>query len=110
MAAKYDGPPLAMYSSYIMKNSSDLSRTQIYLTQQQQQRLAHVSRGSASTKSALIRQAVDLFLSQQLKASSSDKTQHLQGMVGLWQQHDAMQDPAPVVRKMRQARYMPNTP
>ncbi|OYT93862.1 MAG: CopG family transcriptional regulator [Burkholderiales bacterium PBB3] len=88
-----------------MKNASDLSRTQIYLTQQQQQRLAQVSRGSASTKSALIRRAVDLFLAQQPKASSSDKTQHLQAIVGLWQQHDAMQDPAVAVRKMRQARY-----
>ena len=94
-----------MYSSYIMKNASDLSRTQIYLTQQQQQRLAQVSRGSASTKSALIRQAVDLFLAQQPKASSSDKTQHLQAIVGLWQQHDDLQNPAAAVRKMRQARY-----
>lgn len=96
-----------MYSSYILKNASDLSRTQIYLTQQQQMLLAQVSRGSAATKSALIRQAVDLFLAQQTKASPTEKTQHLQGIVGLWEQHEGMQDPAAVVRTMRQPRYSP---
>ncbi|MFM2050629.1 MAG: hypothetical protein RL682_1120 [Pseudomonadota bacterium] len=96
---------LAMYSSYIMKNASDLSRTQIYLTQQQQTLLAQVSRGSAATKSALIRQAVDMFLALQAKTSRTDKTQHLQGIVGLWEQHEGMQDPAAVVRTMRQPRY-----
>jgi hypothetical protein len=94
-----------MYSSYIMKNASDLSRTQIYLTQQQQTLLAQVSRGSAATKSALIRQAVDMFLAQQTKTSPTDKTQHLQGIVGLWEQHEGMQDPAALVRAMRQPRY-----
>jgi metal-responsive CopG/Arc/MetJ family transcriptional regulator len=94
-----------MYSSYIMKNASDLSRTQIYLTQHQQTQLAQLSRGSAATKSALIRQAVDMFLAQQSKTSPTDKTQHLQGVIGLWETHEGMQDPAVVVRAMRQPRH-----
>ena len=94
-----------MYSSYIMKKSSELSRTQIYLTQQQQMRLAQVSRGSAATKSALIRQAVDMFLAQQPKTRVTDKTLHLQNIVGLWAEHDGMQDPTDAVRKMRRPRF-----
>ncbi|MBC7620785.1 MAG: hypothetical protein H7293_17670 [Candidatus Saccharibacteria bacterium] len=93
-----------------MKDASDLSRTQIYLTQQQQQRLAQVSRGSALTKSALIRQAVDLFLAQQSKDSPSNKTRHLQAIVGLWQQNGDMKNPAAAVQKMRQPRYPSITP
>jgi hypothetical protein len=100
-----DEPGLTMYSSYIMKNASELSRTQIYLTHQQQMRLAQVSRGSAATKSALIRQAVDMFLAQQPKVRVTDKTQHLQCIAGLWAQRDDMQDPAAVVRTMRQPRF-----
>jgi hypothetical protein len=101
---------LTMYSSYIMKNSSELSRTQIYLTQQQQTQLALVSRGSAATKSALIRQAVDLFLAQQPKARATDKTQYLQHIVGLWAQRDDLQDPDNVVRNMRQGRFATTSP
>ncbi|MDP3650063.1 MAG: hypothetical protein Q8R67_00135 [Rhodoferax sp.] len=99
-------PALTMYSSYIMKNSSELSRTQIYLTQQQQLQLAQVSCGSAATKSALIRQAIDQFLAQQPKTCVTDKTQHLQSIFGLWAQRDDMKDPASVVLQLRQPRYM----
>ena len=89
-----------------MKNSSELSRTQIYLTQQQQLQLAQVSCGSAATKSALIRQAIDQFLAQQPKTCVTDKTQHLQSIFGLWAQRDDMKDPASVVLQLRQPRYM----
>jgi predicted transcriptional regulator len=91
-----------------MKNASELSRTQIYLTLQQQTQLAQVSRGSAATKSALIRQAVDMFLAQQAKPRSTDKNQYLQSIAGLWAQHDDLEDPAAVVRRMRQPRYAIN--
>lgn len=99
-----------MYSLYIMKSASELSRTQIYLTQQQQARLAQVSRGSASTKSALIRQAVDMFLARQPTTPAMEKTQNLQSIAGLWAQHSDLEDPAATVRKLRQPRFTVDAP
>ena len=58
-----------MYNLYIMQPDQTLTRTQIYLTQAQQKRLALASRGAAVTKSELIRRAVDQFLDQQPAAS-----------------------------------------
>jgi predicted transcriptional regulator len=101
---------MTMYSSYIMKNASELSRTQIYLTQQQQARLAQVSKGSAATKSALIRQAIDMFLARQPKTPTADKTHHLQSIAGLWAQRDDLEDPAAAVRKLRQPRFTVDAP
>jgi len=48
--------PHVMYSSYIMK------RTQIYLDDEHDRRLAARARASGRSKSALIRQAIDAFL------------------------------------------------
>ena len=68
-----------MYNLYIMqahRNTSStapatagLARTQVYLTQTQQKRLALVARGASVTKSELIRRAVEQFLNQQPAAS-----------------------------------------
>ena len=68
-----------MYDLYIMQ---PLTRTQIYLTQTQQTRLAVACRRSAVTKSELIRQAVDQFLDQQTPTDATDKAQRLSGIVG----------------------------
>ena len=83
-----------MYVSYIMQNSQTLERTQIYLTQTQQSRLAEACRRAAVTKSELIRQAVDQFLSQQALPSSADKAQHIEGLAGMWADRADMADPA----------------
>ena len=88
-----------------MKNAADLTRTQIYLTQHQQTRLAQVSRGSSMTKSALIREAVDRYLDQRTAAKPADKVQQLQGIAGLWATHEDKAKPANYVRKLRQPRF-----
>ena len=83
-----------MYISYIMQTPQTLERTQIYLTQTQQSRLAEACRRAALTKSELIRQAVDQFLSQQALPSSADKAQHIEGLAGMWADRADMADPA----------------
>ena len=94
-----------MYIIYIMKNGAELTRTQIYLTQQQQVRLTQVSRGSTATKSALIREAIDRFLDQQPATRPADKVQQLQSLAGIWAAHEDMANPADYVRKLRQPRF-----
>ena len=47
-----------MYDSYIMK------RTQIYLDRDQDERLAHRARAAGTTKSTLIREAIEEYLAK----------------------------------------------
>ena len=95
-----------MYISYIMQTPQTLERTQIYLTQTQQSRLAEACRRAAVTKSELIRQAVDQFLSQQALPSSADKAQHIEGLAGMWADRADMADPAAYVRSVRAPRFL----
>ncbi|WP_394988428.1 CopG family transcriptional regulator [Cellvibrio sp.] len=94
-----------MYNLYIMQSTQALVRTQIYLTQTQQKRLAAVCRRSAVTKSELIRRAVDQFLDQQAPADAANKAQRLSGIVGMWAQRDDVADPAAYVRALRAPRF-----
>ncbi len=94
-----------MYNSYIMKTPQTLARTQIYLTQMQQTRLAAACRRAAVTRSELIRQAVDRFLDQQPNTSRTDKAQRLKGIAGLWADRSDMADPAAYVRTLRAPRF-----
>ena len=94
-----------MYNLYIMQTTQTLARTQIYLTQTQQTRLAAACRRSAVTKSELIRQAVDQFLDQQTPTDATDKAQRLSGIVGMWAQRDDVADPAGYVRALRAPRF-----
>ncbi len=94
-----------MYNLYIMQTDQTLSRTQIYLTQAQQKRLALASRGAAVTKSELIRRAVDQFLDQQPAASPAGKAQRLGGIAGLWAGREDMADPLAYVRQLRAPRF-----
>ena len=94
-----------MYNLYIMQPAQTLVRTQIYLTQTQQTRLAAVCRRSSVTKSELIRQAVDQFLDQQAPANAANKAQRLSGIVGMWAQRDDVVDPAAYVRALRAPRF-----
>ena len=91
-----------MYDLYIMQ---PLTRTQIYLTQTQQTRLAAACRRSSVTKSELIRQAVDQFLDQQTPTDATDKAQRLSGIVGMWTQRDDVADPTAYVRALRAPRF-----
>lgn len=88
-----------------MQNSQALERTQIYLTQTQQTRLTAACRRAAVTKSELIRQAVDQFLSQQAAPSPADKARHLEGLAGMWADRSDMADPAAYVRTLRAPRF-----
>lgn len=94
-----------MYNLYIMKTSQHLARTQIYLTQAQQMRLAQACQGTSATKSELIRHAIDQFLDQQVQPNPAAKAERLQGISGLWAQRDDMADPAAYVRQMRAPRF-----
>lgn len=88
-----------------MTSTQTLARTQIYLTQAQQTRLAAVCRRSAVTKSELIRQAVDQFLDQQAPADPASKAQRVAGLVGLWAQRNEMADPGAYVSALRAPRF-----
>lgn len=97
-----------MYNLYIMSSSQApqaLTRTQIYLTQAQQNRLTLACRGAAVTKSELIRRAVDQFLDQQPSASPAAKAQRLGNIAGLWAERSDMADPAGYVRALRAPRF-----
>jgi hypothetical protein len=93
-----------MYHIYIMQTTT-LARTQIYLTQTQQKRLAAACRRTAVTKSELIRQAVDQFLDQQTTAPRSDKLARVQGIAGLWADRSDLADPTAYVRTLRAPRF-----
>ena len=97
-----------MYSTYIMSSNQSpqtLARTQIYLTQAQQKRLALACRGAAVTKSELIRRAVDQFLDQQPSANPAAKAQRLSRIAGLWADRADMADPASYVQALRAPRF-----
>ena len=97
-----------MYNLYIMHPGQlpqALTRTQIYLTQAQQQRLALACRGAAVTKSELIRRAVDQFLDQQPGTTPAAKAQRLGKIAGLWAGRDDMADPSGYVQALRAPRF-----
>ena len=94
-----------MYDLYIMKTQPSLARTQIYLTQAQQAGLALACRGSAASKSELIRRAIDQFLDQTVPSCISDKVQRLNSFSGLWSQREEMADPDAYVRQLRAPRF-----
>ncbi len=94
-----------MYNLYITKADQTLTRTQIYLTQAQQKRLALASRSAAVTKSELIRRAVDQFLDQQPVATPAARAQRLSSIAGLWAGRDDMADPSSYVRALRAPRF-----
>ena len=94
-----------MYNLYIMQIDQTLTRTQIYLTQAQQKRLALASRSAAVTKSELIRQAIDQFLDQQPASDSAGKAQRLSNIAGLRADRKDMADPPAYVRSLRAPRF-----
>ena len=93
-----------MYNLYIMQANLTLTRTQIYLTQAQQKRLARDSRSAAVTKSELIRRAVDQFFEQQPVATPASRAQRLSSIAGLWAGREDMADPSSYVRALRAPR------
>ena len=94
-----------MHNLYIVQTDRTLTRTQIYLTQEQQKRLSFASRAAAVTRSELIRQAIDRFLDQQAAATSGNKAQRLSSIAGLWTGREDMADPSAYVRSLRAPRF-----
>lgn len=88
-----------------MQTSQTLARTQIYLTQAQQAGLAAASSRAAVSKSELIRMAIDHLLGQEGSFRSTDKTQRLASLAGLWVDHAETSDPAAYVQALRQPRF-----
>lgn len=64
-------------------------RTQIYLTEAEQKGLRALSRRTGISKSELIRQAIDSFLSGEQEL---DRTSLLRQARGLWQDRDDLPD------------------
>ena len=98
-----------MYNLYIMQTNQTLTRTQIYLTQGQQARLSVACKRSATSKSELIRQAINQFLDQQPEDSTQDKAQRLQGLAGMWANRADMDDPSAYVKALRAPRFESGT-
>ena len=88
-----------------MQTNQTLARTQIYLTQGQQARLSVACKRSATSKSELIRQAINQFLDQQPEDSTQDKAQRLQGLAGMWANRADMADPTAYVEALRAPRF-----
>ena len=96
---------ITMYNLYIMQAHQTLARTQIYLTEAQQKRLADASRRAAVSKSELIRLAVDQFLDQEAPSNSATRTKRLSELAGLWADREDMADPTGYVRALRRPRF-----
>ena len=88
-----------------MTTHHSLARTQIYLTQAQQARLTLACRGSTTSKSELIRRAIDQFFDQTVPADPSEKALRMQSIVGIWAQREEMADPGAYVRQLRAPRF-----
>lgn len=69
---------------------STMVRTQVYLTGQQSERLQALSQLTGRTQSDLIREGVDSIV-QQLEAKRDWKTA-VMGIVGIWADHDRVED------------------
>jgi predicted transcriptional regulator len=79
-----------MYTSY--KIGIDIMiRTQVYLTQQERQALGQIAQYTGTMLSVLIREAIDQFISHNLKQQQNKKLA-LQAAKGLWAQRDDLPD------------------
>ena len=83
----------------------DLARTQIYLTRQQTASLAFVCRRTSASKSEIIRQAIDRFLSVDLGQAKASKASQLAAITGLWADRAEMVDPSAYVKQLRASRF-----
>ncbi|MBN1447057.1 MAG: ribbon-helix-helix protein, CopG family [Bacteroidetes bacterium] len=72
-----------------------MERTQIYLTKREREALASIARESGVSQSALIRQAVDEFLTRN---TARDRLPLIREARGLWKDHDDLPD----TREMRE--------
>lgn len=69
-----------------------MHRTQIYLTQTQQQALDAIAAASTSTRSELIRQAIDQLLAQRQPLPNQAATPSWKQAAGMWADRDDVDD------------------
>ena len=92
-----------MYILYIMKNansdmaasaSADLVRTQIYLSVEQQERLAALALQTQQSKSSLIRVAINKWLDDELRGTDAlrSRKKRFASLAGVWSQRNAPQE------------------
>lgn len=84
------------------------SRTQIYLTQEQQMELDRLAKQNDCSKSELIRSAVDQFIAQQTQALAASQALQAKGiklLAGMWAGRSDMANPTDYIRQQRQARF-----
>ena len=101
-----------MYNLYIMNSipqlrqaqPHDLTRTQIYLSRQQNSSLLLVCRQTSASKSEIIRLAIDQFLTQQASTPLAQAPK-LQALAGLWSDRADMADPTAYVKQLRAPRF-----
>jgi Arc/MetJ-type ribon-helix-helix transcriptional regulator len=84
-----------------MRSEQTMSRTQIYLSAQQQAALAQLAQERQLPKSELIRQALDRWLAQEQKPAMS-KLEALRKLRGMWKDRTDMDDPVAYVNELRQ--------
>jgi Ribbon-helix-helix protein, copG family len=83
-----------------MRSEQTLSRTQIYLSAQQQAALAQLAQERQLPKSELIRQALDRWLAQEQKPAMS-KLDMLRKARGIFKDRPEMQDSAAYISELR---------
>jgi metal-responsive CopG/Arc/MetJ family transcriptional regulator len=90
-----------MYNLYIMhaQQTNHLSRTQIYLTAEQQLALGVLSKRQSQSKSELIRGAIDQMIAaqQEKNQQASTKQQRMAALAGAWNENSFTTD----IRAMR---------
>jgi metal-responsive CopG/Arc/MetJ family transcriptional regulator len=81
-----------MYNIYIMHTvKTNLTRTQIYLSEQQQAALDMLSKRAATTRSQLIRLAIEKLLAEQEQTTTAQSTKRarLDAIAGSWAKRSA---------------------
>jgi len=89
----------SLYIAYIhrvISGAVQMGRTQIYLTESEQQALRALSRRTGRTQSELIREAVDRFIAQPEKI---DRRSLLKQARGMWQSREDLPDLAALRRE-----------
>ena len=75
-----------------------MQRTQVYLTDEQQDGLSMLARKTAQKKSSLIRLAIDHFLADEA-AKNTDWKQALGDIKGIWSEYEEIDELQSQVRK-----------
>lgn len=75
-----------------------MQRTQIYLTNEQQEGLTRLAKKTSQKKSSLIRLAIDHFLEQEAE-KKTDWKQALSNVKGIWSDYETLDEQQNQIRK-----------